>query len=553
MKTAEKNIIINSFKSLSNCFWHCVFFSCIINILSLALPIYSMQVLDRVLNSSSIETLTYLSIIIFICLCAMSFLTNVRDLAFNFSANIFEKDLSSITFSKNIKDSVNSDIGNQYLRDLNGIKSFITSPTLGLIFDAPWVIVFLATIFYINVILGFVILAFAITLAVIAFLNQKLLRKDSEKLNEVQIIAARKLDLLTRNSEVIVGMGMTQNISQKYEKDLAEQKKLEIIVKKKSKIITTITKNLRYLMQIAITFISAFLIIKGKMSSGGMIAISILSGKVLAPFDASPTIFQSLISLKKSYERLKKSLKNVSQIERTKLPEPVGNIDCEALVFTLGQALIIKGISFKVNAGEVIGIIGKSGSGKTTLVRLLSGIFEPSRGKIMLDSSPLNLWDETQIGNYIGYLPQDVELFHATIKENISRFDADAKDEKIIEAAMKAGVHDLIMSFPQGYETEVGNTNISAGQKQRLALARAFYGDPKILILDEPNSNLDVEGENALLNAVLIAKKNKVTVFLVSHKPSILRVTDKIMILHNGEIKNFESSEKIIESFSAKS
>ncbi|MBU6140408.1 MAG: type I secretion system permease/ATPase [Proteobacteria bacterium] len=552
MKALEKNPILNTFKSLSNCFWHCFIFSFVINVLSLALPIYSMQVLDRVLNSSSIETLTYLSIIIFLCLCAMSFLTNVRDMAFNFAASAFEKELSLTTFAKNIKDSVNSNISNQHLRDLNGIKSFITSPNLALIFDVPWVVVFLAAIFYINFILGFVILGFALILAAIAFLNQKLLREDSEKLNEAQIISARKLDLLTRNSEVIVGMGMIDNLNKKYESDLEVQKNLEAIVKKKTKTIATITKNLRYVMQISITFISAVLIIKGKMSSGGMIAISILSGKVLAPFDASPAIFQSLVSLKKSYERLKNSLKNISDAKKTILPEPLGNIDCEGLVYTLGQALVIKGISFKVNAGEVIGIIGKSGSGKTTLARLLSGIFEASRGKIMLDSSPLNLWDEAQIGNYIGYLPQDVELFHATIKENISRFDSKAKDEDVITAAMKAGVHDLIMSFPQGYETEVGITNISAGQKQRLALARAFYGNPKVLILDEPNSNLDIEGENALLNAVINAKQNKVTVFLISHKPSILRVTDKIMVLHNGEIKSFESSLKVIESFGSK-
>lgn len=407
-------------------------------------------------------------------------------------------------------------------------------------------------IFYIHWILGFVILACALVLAALAFLNQKLLKADSEKLNDVQIAMSGKLDLLTRNAEVIVGMGMIENVGKKYEGDLFEQKRLEAIVKKKSKAISTTTKTLRYGMQIAITFISAILIIKGKMSSGGMIAVSILSGKVLVPFDASPTIFQALISLKKSYERLTNSFKNLPTIIKTKLPEPKGNVTCEALLFYSGQAKIIKGISFKVNAGEVIGIIGKSGSGKTTLARLLSGIFEPSRGKVLLDSSPLNLWDESQVGNYIGYLPQDVELFHASIKENISRFIPDAKDDDVVTAAMKAGVHELIMSFPHGYETPVGMTNISAGQKQRIALARAFYGNPKVLILDEPNSNLDVEGENALLNAVSNAKQNGITVFLISHKPSILKVTDKIMILHDGEIKGFDDSQKVIDSFSAK-
>ncbi len=213
------------------------------------------------------------------------------------------------------------------------------------------------------------------------------------------------------------------------------------------------------------------------------------------------------------------------------------------------QTPVIKGISFNINAGEVIGIIGKSGSGKTSLARLLTGIFEPTRGKILLDDSPLNLWNAEQLGKYIGYLPQDVELFHASIRENISRFDANATDEKIVEAAQKAGVHQLIMSFLNGYETEVGQANISAGQRQRIALARAFYKNPKVLVLDEPNSNLDIEGENALLNAIVTAKKDGATVFIISHKPSILKVTDKIMIIGDGELKVFDEAQKVIESF----
>lgn len=553
MRKIEINPIKNALDSLRECFWHCFIFSFIINALSLALPIYSMQVLDRVLGSSSIETLIYLSLIIFCSVCAMSFLTNVRDSAFTFIGNSFEKKLSVQTFSQNIKDCVKANIGGQYLRDLSSIKTFITSPNLALIFDIPWVLIFLAVIFYIHWILGFIILGCSLILAILAFFNQKLLKADSEKLNDVQIAMNSKLDLLTRNAEVIVGMGMIENVSKKYESDLSEQKNLEAVVKNKSKTIATTTKTLRYAMQIAITFVSAILIIKGKMSAGGMIAVSILSGKVLVPFDASPTIFQALISLKKSYERLKNSFQNLPTSAKTKLPEPKGDVSCEALLFYSGQVKIIKGISFKASAGEVIGIVGKSGSGKTTLARLLSGIFEPTSGKILLDSSPLNLWDESQVGNYMGYLPQDVELFYASIKENISRFTQNAKDEDVVAAAMKAGVHELIMSFPQGYETMVGMTNISAGQKQRIALARAFYGKPKILILDEPNSNLDIEGENALLNAISAAKQNGITVFLISHKPSILKVTDKIMILHDGEIKGFDSSQKVIDSFGVKS
>ncbi len=554
-KEDDKDLIIKAISSFKNSFWHCLIFSSIINILSLALPIYSMQVLDRVLSSSSLETLIYLSLIVFIAVMAMNFLTSVRDYAFSFIANSFEKKLSDITFICNIKDSIKSNIGSQYLKDLSQIKSFITSPNLPFIFDAPWVIIFLAVIFYIHWILGFIILGSALILAFMAFINQKILKSDTEKLSEMQIIINRNLEILTKNSEVIIGMGMMENVNRKYNEDLLELKELENSVKNKARSISTTVKTLRYFMQMMVTFISAILIIQGKMSAGGMIAVSTLAGKVLAPFDASASIFQALVYLKKSYQRLKNTFQNAVISTRIELSEPKGNIVFDNVIFTpLGNNLpIIKGISFQVEAGQIIGIIGKSGSGKTTLARLLTNIFETTRGNILIDSAPLKLWNESQIGQYIGYVPQDVELFQSNIKDNISRFDGEAKDVDIIKASQMAGVHELILSFPQGYETIIGQTNISAGQRQRIALARALYGNPKILVLDEPNSNLDIDGENSLLKTLEKIKLNKSsTVFIISHKPSILKVTDKIMIIDNGEIKKFEDSSSIINEFIAK-
>lgn len=551
----NRDLIIQIMSYLKNSFWHCLIFSSIINILSLALPIYSMQVLDRVLGSSSIETLIYLSLIVFIAILAMNFLTNVRDYAFSFIANSFEKELSAITFSCNIKDSVKSNIGTQYLKDLLQIKSFITSPNLPFIFDVPWVVIFLLVIFYIHWILGFVILGSAIILAFMAFINQKILKSDTEKLSEMQITINRNLEILTKNSEVIVGMGMIENVNRIYSDDLLELKELENKVKNKTKSISTIVKILRYFMQMMVTFISAILIIHGKMSSGGMIAVSTLAGKVLAPFDASASIFQSLVYVKKSYQRLKNTFQNIVLNKRIELPEPKGDIIFDNVIFIPhGSNLpIIKGISFRVDSGQIVGIIGKSGSGKTTIARILTNIFEVTRGNVIIDSAPLKLWNESQIGRYIGYVPQDVELFQSNIKDNISRFDKEAKDEEIIKSAQMAGVHELILSLPQGYETIIGQTNISAGQRQRIALARALYGNPKILVLDEPNSNLDIEGENSLLKVLEKVKFNRdMTVFIVSHKPSILKITDKIMIIDNGEMKKFEDSSKIINEFTAK-
>jgi ATP-binding cassette subfamily B protein len=553
-KEENNNIIIATIASVKNSFWHCLIFSSIINVLNLALPIYSMQVLDRVLGSSSIETLIYLSLIVFVAVVVGTFLTNVRDYAFSFIANAFEKKLSTITFNANIKDSLKFNIGSQHLKDLSQIKSFITSSNLPFIFDIPWVIIFLVVIFYIHWILGLIVLSGAIILTFTAFINQKILRSNTEKLNEMQILIGRNLDALTKNSEVIVGMGMLENVNRKYHEDLLQLKTIENQLKKKAKSITTTVKTFRYFVQMTITFVSAVLIIKAKMSCGGMIAVSTLSAKVLAPFDASASIFQAVVYLRKSYQRLKNTLQNINIEQRIELPEPRGDIAFDNVIYVPfnNNLAVIKGVSFKVEAGQIIGIIGKSGSGKTTIARLLTNIFEATRGNVLIDSAPLKLWNESQIGRYIGYLPQDVELFTASIKENISRFSNTAQDADIIRAAQIAGVHELILSLPQGYETIISQSNISAGQKQRIALARALYLDPKILILDEPNSNLDIEGENSLLLAVQRLKSaGKTTVFIVSHKPSILRITDKIILVDNGEIKGFDDSSKIINQLTS--
>ena len=553
MENTKDNILIQTFKELKKIFYHLGLFSFIINILSLALPIYSLQVLDRVLGSSSIETLMYLSIIIFVMLICMNFLNSIREIAFGFIANSFEKKISEKAFISCFNTNLNK-TGTQNIKDMNAIKAFITSPNLPTIFDAPWVIIFLAVIFYIHIIPGFLILASAIILAVLAFFNQKLLKKDTEKVNEKTIILSNKTELLAQNAEVVVAMKMEENLSKRYLEEQKELKELEQTLKNKTRKITLGIKTFRFVVQIAITICSAILIIKGKMSAGAYIAISILSSKVLAPFDASVGIFTAITNVKKAYSRLKDGLKNTESFNesKTKLPEAKGGISFENIIYAINNVPIIKNISFKVNSGDIIGIIGKSGSGKTTIARLLTGIFLPNRGKITLNNSDIQNWNSEQLGQYIGYLPQDVELFYGTVKENIARMATEINDEKVVDSAQKTHTHNLISSFAKGYETMVTKTSLSAGQKQQIALARAFYGNVKVVVLDEPNSNLDIEGENSLMQAILCAKQAGITVFIVSHKPSILKVTDKIMVIDSGEMKMFDESRKVIESFSGK-
>jgi len=298
--------------------------------------------------------------------------------------------------------------------------------------------------------------------------------------------------------------------------------------------------------------VGAIFVIYNKMSAGGIIATSILAGKALAPFDALVNIWQQFINAKKSYDRLNKSVKEIKvESDKTELPEPTGKIKLENISFKAedNNKLILKSINIEANPGEIIAIIGPSGGGKTTLSRLMAGIIEPSIGRVLIDDAKLQNYNREQLGKFIGYLPQQVEFVAGTIKENIARMEEKIDDKKIIEAATNAGSHKIISDFDKGYDTCLENLgkNLSAGQKQRIALARALYGDTKIMILDEPNSNLDSDGENALIYALNIAKKKKITTFVVSHRTRILDVVDKIIVMHDGQIQFFDEKKKVLK------
>lgn len=550
----DNDSILITLASLRHYFVQAVFFSCIINLLSLALPIYSMQVLDRVLNSSSLETLIYLSIIVFASVFTMSIINDVRSGILEYIGGKLYSKLLNTTLNGTMKDSVHKNVGFEYIKDLNHIKNFLCSQHFVSLIDLPWAIIFLIVIFYIHWICGLLILIASVILVVIAFVGQKVLLHKFEKINERESIFMSKLQIFTRNFESILGMGMTKDVF-----NFCKQEEVDISIKKNNslksvKFISLITKIFRYSVQILITFISALLIIKGKMSSGGMIAVSMLASKVLSPFDLSAAIVSSLASFKKSYHRLKNVFQRYEEeSDRISLPPPCGTILCENVVFYAETIPIIKGISFSIMQGEVVGIIGKSGSGKTTLVRLIVGILIQNRGTIKFDDADISLWKKEDLGKHIGYLPQNFELLPVSIKQNICRMQKDAKDADIIAASKLANVHELILSFKEGYETIISDTNLnlSAGQRQRIALARCFYGNSRILILDEPNSNLDLEGEAALLNAILNAKNNGKTVIIISHKQTILSATDKILIIQNGEVAHFGERDKILKAIGA--
>jgi len=296
----------------------------------------------------------------------------------------------------------------------------------------------------------------------------------------------------------------------------------------------------------------AILVINNKMSAGGIIATSILAGKALAPFDAIVNIWQQFFSCKKSYNRLNNIMSDVvNESDKTDLPMPQAILKLEKVSYKVKNSdkFILNNINMTINPGEIIAVLGPSGSGKTTLARLIAGIITPSIGKITIDNSKIQNFNREFLGKFIGYLPQQVEFIHSTIKDNIGRMEPNIDDSQVIQAAQYAGSHEIIQNFEKGYDTIIENLgkNLSAGQKQRIALARCFYGDTKIMILDEPNSNLDSDGERALINALHIAKKHKISCILISHRTAILDSVDKIAVIHQGKMELFDEREKVLK------
>lgn len=547
----QPNLLQQSLDLCKRAFIYNFIFSFFINILMLASSIYSLQILDRVLSSSSMETLLMLTIIMIIIYIILAFLQIVRSFIFMQISNWLDGKLSTPLLENSIEYNSNN-YGSQNLRDLANIKSLITGQAITHLFDAPWAIIYLLVIFLIHWINGFIVLFGAAILLILAFLNEKLTKKQFEKANEINVISLKNIEAISRNAEVIKAMGMKKDIVGKWQEVNNNFLKYNDKAMAKNSLISNATKSFRLLIQMATMAVGAILVMKNNMSPGGIIATSILSGKALAPFDAAMNIYKSIINGKKSYHRLTISLENYQALEeRIELPEPVGNIEIENLIYKLPKSdnFIVKNVNLKINSGEIIGLIGPTGAGKTSLVRLLLGILSPNKGSVRLDGADIKLQNDEKIGKFIGYLPQDIELFNTSIKENIARMNKKLDNDAIISAAKFTNIHNLILKFPNGYETNA--QTLSSGQKQLVALARAFYCKPKFVILDEPNSNLDSVGEKALLDTILKAKKAQITVIIISHKPSILNFVDKIIYFNDGEVKAFDEAKKVLKILSA--
>ena len=439
----------------------------------------------------------------------------------------------------------------QTLGDLQQLRSFLVSGTLLSFLDAPLAPLFIVAVFLVHPHLGFIVVSSALALLVIAVINQRMTHKSFAEANSFLSRANLHLDSMARNSQIINALAMIPEAVRIWGRDTAGSLKAQVIAQDRNIISAATSKAARLLTQVAMLGWGAYLSIEGELTGGMVIAASIIAGRALAPVEGAIEGWHQFINSRAAYQRISNLLTNSPlNFERLNLPRPEGRLDVERLLFVPQgtKRVVLNGISFALAPGDSLAIIGNSGAGKTTLGKMLVGSILPTSGNVRLDLMDLRNWDQRQFGENIGYLPQDVQLFPASIKANIARMRDDATDAEIYQAAMLADVHEMIATFPQGYETFVAadGAPLSGGQKQRIALARAFFGNPRMVVLDEPNSNLDSAGEAALARALEHAKREKITVITITQRPSLLRSVDKILLLTNGTVSMFGHRQEVL-------
>ncbi|GEK48339.1 peptidase [Bisbaumannia pacifica] len=534
------------------------FFSMFVNLLMLVPPMYMLQVYDRVLTTQSGETLLMLTLVVVFLFMIMGGLELVRSRILVRVGNRLDTSINARLYSAMFRRSVMAQ-GRQTaqpLSDLTNLRQFLTGNGLFAFFDAPWVPVYLAVLFLFHPWLGVFATCAGIILLALALTNERATKGLLAEANGEQIKAQDLANSNLRNAEVLHAMGMLPGImgrwAEKHHQFLAKQSQAS----DRAGALTNASKVLRLLFQSMILGLGAWLVLAGEMTAGMMIAGSIIMGRALAPIDQMIGSWKGFVGARGAYERLNELLTQIpDEQRRMSLPAPEGNINIESIAAAPPGVRLstIRGINFEVPKGEHIGIIGPSAAGKSTLARVLLGIWPTQVGAVRLDGADVTQWNRDELGPYIGYLPQDIELFDGTISENIARFgEVDA--EKVVRAARKAGVHEMILELPNGYDTYISSTSgaLSGGQRQRVGLARALYGDPVLVVLDEPNSNLDEAGERALSQSIAQLKTEGATLFVISHRTSVLKNMDQLLVLKDGQVSMFGPRDQVLAQFAKK-
>ncbi|MGI9411593.1 MAG: type I secretion system permease/ATPase [Hyphomicrobiaceae bacterium] len=521
-------------------------FSCLINLLMFTGPLFMLQVYDRVLTSRSVPTLWALVALVVVLYIFMGLLELIRSRIMVRVGQRVAQYLSAPLFERVIRLGLHRGraVDINPLGDLDTVKRFLSGPGPLALFDTPWVPIYLAVIFALHVWLGVLALLGAIVLFTLAYINQHWIHALTASAARSAVAERSFAEETRRNAEVVHAMGMVGSMRSRWQ-TLSEKAASEIdLTSDRSGTITSVTKVIRLFLQSAMLALGAYLAIGGEITPGVMIAASIIMSRALAPVEQSISHWRNFTGFRRALRRLQKVLTKVPiPTARMSLPVPNGHISVEkALIMAPGSTRpILQGLNFQLLPGESVGVIGPSGAGKSTMARALVGAWPVAAGAIRVDGAPIEQWRPEDLGSTIGYLPQDVELFAGTVEENISRFEPSTDPNKVISAAYRANVHEVILDLPQGYMTRLGEggATLSAGQRQRIGLARALFGDPAFVVLDEPNAHLDTDGEAALASALATLRESGATVAIITHRPSAIKSVDYLLLLENGRQRAF--------------
>ncbi|WP_332767524.1 type I secretion system permease/ATPase [Phenylobacterium sp.] len=547
------NPLTRSIKEGYTPLWFAAGFSAVSNLLYLALPLYTFQIYGRVMTSYSVPTLVVITVAVLAAFIISGLIDDYRaKVLINFGV-VMDQRVSGKVFSA-LFDGVlrgNPSLRSQALRDLDAFRQMLTGSAFASLFDLPWLPVFIGVLFVIDPLIGVVTLMGAVILVGITIAQDRATRPALKEANDAALRSYGFTDAALRNGEVVRAMGMVEPLGQRWAGFRSVTMERSAAASERASVLSNVSKFARQAIQVLIIGIGAYLVVKGEIHSGLLFANMILAARALQPIDRLVGSWDGLNNGYRAYLRLNTLFKDWKpSTPSTALPTPMGQLSVEAVNFAPPGAnrFVLQGINLKVEPGEMLGIIGPSGAGKSSLARLIVGIWQANSGAVRLDGADVYTWDRAEFGKHVGYLPQDTELFGGTIRDNIARFRSDVEDAAVVHAAQLAGVHQLILRLPNGYDTELGEAGhvLSAGQRQRVGLARAVMGNPRLLVLDEPNAALDAEGEEALVNALDGLKAGGATIVIVSHKPSVFRSADKMLLLRDGRVELFGPRDQVM-------
>ncbi|MEM7188476.1 MAG: type I secretion system permease/ATPase [Pseudomonadota bacterium] len=530
-------------------------FSIFVNLLMLTGPLFMLQTYDRVLSSRSEETLVALLLLVTGLFIMMGLLEYARGRVLARAGARFQSMLDLRIFEAVLRRSVapaERAKPNTAARDLDSVRQLLAGPAPFALFDIPWTPIFIAAIFIFHPLLGVIAIGAGVILISLTIVNQY---RSKEPNHESQIASAQADNLgeaLRQNAEAVQGLGMRDKGMARWRGLRSKALGKQIEASDRTASYTSASKAMRFYLQSFMLAAGAYLVLQQEISPGMMIAGSILLGRALAPIEQAIGQWQLFQRATRGWSALSELLeKTPAEAPKTELPAPKGIVEAKQVtVVAPGETVpALRGLTFKVEPGQALGVIGPSGAGKTTLAKVLTGIWSPAAGKVRIDGAALDQWPTDVLGRHIGYLPQEIGLLSGTVADNIARLDPQPDSQAIVQAAQRAGAHELLLSLPQGYDTDVGagGQRLSGGQRQRVALARALYGDPPVLILDEPNANLDAQGEQALVDAIRDAKSRGRTVIIMAHRPSAIAACDVLLMIDKGAQVDFGPRDEVLK------